>query len=119
VALHDVAAEAVAGGHRELEVDARADRGGRPEARAPQRLVHDVGVEGQLRLAGARLRPAGRRRLADGRQAAAVDGDGVAGPQVAGQRGPHAQPHAVLLVVDGHDRPEVLHDAGEHGLTTP
>ena len=64
MALHDVAAEAVAGAQRQLEVDAVAGRDAGQRG-AAQRLVHHVGRER-------------RRRDRGGGQADAVDRDRVA-----------------------------------------
>src|SRR4051794_36428154 len=101
VALHDVAAEAVGGAQRQLEVDPRV-RLHAPERRAPQRLVHHVGAE---QLAAAHPHRG---------QADAVDRDGVALGQLTGQRGAHRQAHAVAGLVDPVHRAQVLDEAGEH-----
>src|SRR3954453_23206770 len=107
VALDDVAAETVGGPQRRLEVDPRV-RLHAPERRAPQRLVHHVGAE---QLAAAHPH---------GGQADAVDRDGVALAQLAGQRRAHGQAHAVAGLVDPVDGAEVLDEAGEQGpVTTP
>src|SRR4051794_30772551 len=101
VALHDVAAEAVGGAQRQLEVDPRV-RLHAPERRAPQRLVHHVGAE---QLAAAHPHRG---------QADAVDRDGVALGQLTGQRGAPRQAHAVAGLVDPVHRAQVLDEAGEH-----
>src|SRR4051794_5124367 len=76
VALHDVAAEAVGGAQRQLEVDPRV-RLHAPERRPAQRLVHHVGAE---QLAAAHP---------DRGQADPVDGDRVALAQLARERRAH------------------------------
>ena len=96
--------EAAVGGHRALEVDARA-WGQRAEAAAIQCLGHDVDGEARLVVLG------------DG-QADAVDGDRRAMDRVRDhQRALDAQDGRLRAVLDGTDVAEFFDDSGEHVMS--
>lgn len=101
VALHDVAAEAVADGGGPLEVDAGADGEG-AEAGALEGLRHDIG--GELVAF-----------VVDDGEAYAVDGDGVAVFRALGDHGAaQAEATGVVEGLDGGDLAQLFDDSGEH-----
>ncbi len=105
VALHQMAAERLAGPQGGLEIDPRA-RLEVAERGHGQRLVHHVGLEAGL---------AGQRD----RQTDAVDRNRVAGAEAARDAGAHPDASAAggaLHLLDGAD---LADDAGEHAVTTP
>src|SRR5918995_33987 len=107
MSLDDVAADAVGGSQRQLEVDGRL--GGELAQRGQgQRLLHDVRLEGAVPRRGRG-------------ETGAVDRHGISVLQLGGELRADPKAGAVLTGIDRVDPAELPDDPGEHrpDLTTP